>query len=217
MKRSSFFMIPLFLIALSADVFGQTAKDALAVIKQLQQRCETGILYKDYSQALTGVESSINLYLHSPESQKAPEFSKSLSKALMHYENAESILLFRSGSDENYFISTQDPALFNRIKGAYPELKIYEEKGFPGISYDEAIQVMWAKAASDIEKASDNFPVDGKKSMTLKEQGKEDPGREYTTADVEQQISALKEENKKLKKENKELRKEIDRRKAKSH
>ncbi|HVN71520.1 MAG TPA: hypothetical protein VMU10_05825, partial [Desulfomonilia bacterium] len=205
-------------MAISANAFGQSAKEALAAIKKLQIKCESGILYKDYSPALNEAKSPVMLYLENPASKNAPAFSQALSNALGHYELANEVFVYMfKGGMGKHFESTQNPALFEKIRQAYPELHIYGQRDGSGFSCAEAIQLMWTKAASEIEKASDNLPTAEKIPVVKKAAGESDRDPEnVSTSKLKRQVNALKYENMRLKKENKELRREIERRKKKA-
>jgi hypothetical protein len=206
-------LLSLFLFAiLMAKASAQTPGDAVDALKQLQQKCESGISYQDYGPALEQVKIPVRQFLAGPGSRSSPGFSVPLEKALMHYENAGKVMLFRKGSSD-YFLSSQDPALFDVLKKTYPELKVLEQKGKSAFSFDEAVQLMWTRAASEIEQASDNIPSGEEKTTGSIRTG---GGEGTDTAKLWKQISDLKMQNRRLKKENKELRRELDRRKSKT-
>lgn len=212
MKKAALLVILLSLISGPDGAHARSAADVLAAFRQLQQKCETGITGEDYSRDLAGIRMSVGQYLKSRESRAVPAFSRALEAAVEHYGNAESLLKARSESGGDFLLSSRDQGLFRKIKGAYPELAISEEKDISRISYEEAVQIMWAKAASEIEKASDNYPTSGSRSeATAVAQEREMPQDLSACPD---DVLSLKEQIKALKKENKELRKEIDRRKA---
>jgi hypothetical protein len=152
-------------------------------------------------------------YIESPAAKNAPEFSEALSSALAHYEHAGSIFeyMFNAGAGQ-HFVSTQNATLFNKIRQAYPELHIYVQKDESGFSYSEAIQIMWTRAASEIERASEKMPSGGAVESTTKNDGeKNDPGQVNAIhTKLKRQVNALKNENKRLRAQNKELRREID-------
>jgi hypothetical protein len=216
MRRNTIFLIVLLTIGFFSDVFGQSAKEAMTALKKLQMRCETGILYNDYLPALTEAKTPVMLYIESPASKMAPEFSEALGSALAHYELAGSIFeyMFHAGAGQ-HFVSTQNPTLFHKIRQAYPELHIYEQKDESGFSYAEAIQIMWTRAASQIEGASEKMPSAAIESTTKNDEEKNDPGQANVINNkLKQQVSALKNENKRLRTENKKLRRELDKRKG---
>ena len=218
MKLKSILSLFLLIMALSTNAFGQSAREALAAIKKLQIKCESGILYKDYSPALSEAKSQVMLYFESPASKRASIFSEALHNALVNYELANDVFvyMFKSGAGK-HFVYTQNPELFEKIRKACPELHIYEQGGSSGFSYAEAIQLMWTRSAAEIEKASDNIPSEEKIPVVTKT--KEENGSDLeneTISRLKRQIHALKNDNMRLKKVNKELRREIERRKKKS-
>lgn len=191
----------------------QSAKDALMSLKKLQSKCEAGILYNEYPPSLAEAKVQVMDYLQSPVSSNEPEFSEALGSALGHYECAGHIFdyMYNAGAGQ-HFVSTQDPSLFAKVKQRYPELSIYVSKDISGFSYSEAIQVMWARAASEVERAFDNFPSKAVKKTARKAVEQADPGdADATDGRLKKQVNALKHEVRRLKKENKELRRELDR------
>jgi hypothetical protein len=213
MRRSTIIVILLLTIGSFSDVFAQSAKEAITALKRLQMKCETGILYNDYIPALNEAKSPVMSYIESPASKNAPEFSEALGSALAHYELAGSVFeyMFHAGAGQ-HFVSTQNPTLFIKIRQAYPELHIYEQKDESGFSYAEAIQIMWTRAASQIERASEKIPSTEIASATKKDEDKNDPGQaNVMDTKLKKQVRALKNENKRLRIENKKLRRELDR------
>jgi hypothetical protein len=212
LRRNTVLLILLFSIAFFSDVFAQSAKEAITALKKLQMRCETGILYNDYMPALAEAKTPVMVYIESPASKNAPEYSEALGSALAHYELAGSIFeyMFHTGAGQ-HFVSTQNPMLFNKIRQTYPELHIYEQKDESGFSYAEAIQIMWTRAASQIERASEKMPSAAMESTTKNVEEKNDPGQvTVINTKLKRQVHALKDENKRLRTENKELRRELD-------
>jgi hypothetical protein len=211
-RRNSIYLIVLLTIGLFSDVFAQSATEAITALKKLQMKCETGLLYNDYLPALTEAKTPVMAYIESPASKNTPEFSEALGSALEHYELAGSIFeyMFHAGAGQ-HFVSSQDPTLFHKIQRAYPELHIYEQKDESGFSYAEAIQIMWTRAASQIEVASENMPTAEIESTTRHGKVKINHGNvNAIDAKLKRQVLALKNENKRLRTENKKLRREID-------
>lgn len=216
MKRISLLTAALLLVALSQSAHAQSAKDALVALKKLQMKCETGILYNEYMPALSETKVMVEDYLMTPASKNVPEFSDALIGALGHYECAGKVFdyMFKAGAGQ-HFVSVQNPDLFAKIRNTYPELHIYVQKDIPGFSYSEAIQVMWTRAASEVERAFDNYPSKTANAKTKNNYAKvetrssEDQPRPLE-GKLKRQINALKYENSRLRKENKELRRELD-------
>ncbi|HEY6072036.1 MAG TPA: hypothetical protein VIV15_01265 [Anaerolineales bacterium] len=57
-------------------------------MKILQAKCQAGIFYRDYGNALGEAKYPLNLFFESIDAKKYPDLSTSLRKAMMHYENA---------------------------------------------------------------------------------------------------------------------------------
>lgn len=206
----AFMLVPLILLSISAKAAGPSAAEALNALKELQLKCETGMTNQEYQPALNHAGNPVHRFLDASGSRNFPEFAAALKKALACYQDAGKVLLLRN--DSGYFLSGQDPDLFETLKRSYPDLKLTDLKGVPAFSCDEAVQLMWVKAASEIEKASDSLPAGSEESLVQAPGGSgEEDG---DAARLKQRISELQQENQRLRKENKELRKEIDRRKA---
>jgi hypothetical protein len=108
--------------------WAQSAGEALDALKLLQQKCESGISYQDYGPALDQVRKPVLRYLASAGSKSSPGFSGSLGKALTHYEYAGKVMRLRTDGN-GYFLSSQDPGLFDFLKKTYPELNVIDQKG----------------------------------------------------------------------------------------
>jgi hypothetical protein len=217
MRRKTLLLVFLYILCFFSEVFGQSAKEAIMALMRLQMKCETGILYNEYLPAVSQAKISVMSYVESPASKSAPEFSESLCSALAHYELAGNMFeyMFHAGAGQ-HFVSTQNPMLFQKIRQTYPEMHFYEQKDETGFSYSEAIQIMWTRAASDIEKASDNIPSSARESTTKIGGEKIDTGQaNVIDTRLKRQVNALKDENKRLRAQNKELRRELDKRKRK--
>jgi len=50
--------------------FAQTAKEAVFGLKKLQARCEAGINYNDYSNAIADAKFPVTLYMESADAKK---------------------------------------------------------------------------------------------------------------------------------------------------
>lgn len=213
MKRCVILSAVLILVVSVQSVYAQSAKEALMSLKKLQSKCEAGILYNEYPPSLAETKAQVMDYLQSPLSSDEPEFAEALGSALGHYECAGQVFdyMYKAGAGQ-HFVSTLDPSLFAKVKQRYPELNIYVNKDISGFSYSEAIQVMWARAASEVERAFDNLPSRAGKTTSGKAVEQADPDdADVTDGRLKQQVNALKHEVRRLKKENKELRREVDR------
>jgi hypothetical protein len=212
LRRNTVLLILLFSIGFFSDVFAQSAKEAIMALKTLQMKCETGILYNDYIPALIEAKTPVMAYIESTASKNEPEFSEALGSALAHYELAGKIFeyMFNAGAGQ-HFVSTQNPTLFHKIRQTYPELHIFEQKDESGFSYAEAIQIMWTRAASQIESASEQMPSATMESRKKSNDEKNDPGQvNVIKTKLKRQVHVLKNENKRLRTENKKLRRELD-------
>jgi hypothetical protein len=78
-------------LGLSGLAFGQTAKDALESLKQIEVKIETGVSYEDYPQVLAKAQKEVNMFLKSNEAKKNPGVTKDIKAALDYYVTANKI------------------------------------------------------------------------------------------------------------------------------
>ena len=106
-------MIGLTFTAITA--FAQSAKEAVFGLKKLQARCQSGISYNDYSNALADAKFPVNLFMESKEAKKNPELTDSINRVMKHYEYA--------GGLWNIKISDRFAALIRCDSGLAVEIK----------------------------------------------------------------------------------------------
>jgi hypothetical protein len=221
MKRNIIVSVVLFIIVLSADVFGQPAKESVMALKNFQIRCETGILYKDYSPALAKAKIPVSLYLESAEAKNTPTLSEALKMAITHYDNAQKVWDAKYSPDKkvyNYICSTFNPTLYDRMTRVYPDIKVTDNSllitSIPCFNIDEAVQLIWSKAAGEIGKASDLLAH----PETEPAEKKAGPGQSKDTMpDLQKRIDDLIKENERQKDENDKLKKQLEELKTKSN
>jgi hypothetical protein len=223
MRRNIILSVVLLIIGISTDVFGQPAKEAVMALKNIQSRCEMGISYKDYSPALAEVKIPVSLYLESTESKNTPNLSEALKMAIIHYDNAQKVWDDKYSGDKvrNYICSTFSPTLYDRMKKNYPDIKVTENSfiisSIPCFNIDEALLVIWSKAASEVKKASDLLTHPEMESVTGPVEKKASTGQSKdVTSGLQQRIDDLNKENERLKNENNKLKKQLEELKVQS-
>jgi len=226
MKRNIIVSVVLFIIVLSADVFGQPAKEAVMALKDIQIRCETGILYKDYAPALAKAKIPVSIYLDSDAAKNTPNLSEALKMAITHYDNAQKVWDAKYSPDKdkvyNSLCSTFSPVLFDRMTRVYPDIKVTENSliitSVPCFNIDEAVQLIWSKAALEIGKASDLLAHPEKDIVPESSEKQAGQGKSKDMMpDLQKRIDDLNKENERQKEENERLKKELEELKTKSN
>lgn len=176
-------------IMLSVPVYAQTAKDALMGLKKLQARCQAGISYRDYGNALADAKFPVNLFMESAEAKKSQDFTDSINNVINHYVSA--------GVVWNYKISNTTLMNVNEpqglaVKKIYPQAPIVRGGWKDYYSVDELLPYMWEKASVELENTSKLY-------IKLEEH----------TSDAVNELNNLKKENEDLRTKITELQKEI--------
>jgi hypothetical protein len=185
-------------IMLSVPVYAQTAKEALMGLKKLQARCQTGISYRDYGNALADAKFPVNLFMESAEAKKSQELTESINKVINHYVSA--------GVVWNYKISNTTLMDVNEpqglaVKKIYPQAPIFRGGWKDYYSVDELLPYMWEKASAELETTSKLYTrVEEHTSDVVTELNnlkKENEDLKMKIADLQKENAALKEKQKK--------------------
>ena len=170
-------------IMFSVPVFAQTAKDAVMGLKKLQARCQAGISYRDYGNALADAKFPVNLFMESAESKNTPELTESINKVINHYVSA--------GVVWNYKISNTTLMRINEpqgiaVKKVYPQAPYLRVPSLWGkddeyYSVDELLPYMWEKASKELDNTTKLYTERGK-AVTPDE----------TSVDLKKENAALK-------------------------
>jgi len=230
-KSKIIMLVGLCIFSLSANVFGQSAKEAVDTLKKFQSRCESGITYNDFIRDFTQAEGPAKQYLQSAEANTLPEFSQSLTTLVNTYEFAMSVWMveYPGVGVELFTISADHPEIYNEIIKAYPDIKVHSiehgNENVPCVFIDEVIPKIWLKTALEIQKLSDLLMeaeapheevkttenVEVVQTEGTREEEKEPQNKPEDSVDyLKQQNSALKNELEKLKQENIELKKQLE-------
>jgi hypothetical protein len=220
MKRNVILSVVLLFFAFSPNVFGQTAREAVMALKKLQTRCSIGLSYSDYSSALAEAKSPVKLYLESPEAKNAPALLQALITALSHYDSVIRVwgYEFTKTSITNEIYSKSDSSLYNAIKIDYPDVTVHSS--FLKCDYiviDEAISIIWSKAAGEVGLASDLLAKADKEPEAGRTEVKSDVEQlNATVSNLQQLVDTLAKDNEDLRKENENLKKDLKSLKTKS-
>lgn len=178
-------------------VFAQSGKEALFGLKKLQARCESGISYRDYSNAVADAKFPVNLFMESAEAKKFPELADSMKEVLKHYEYAgylwnrkmsvrpESAADLEGNMLRGGFIVVNS-SLGKELHNLYPETKVISDT-YP---LDLALPNIWGKATQELGRATELYAK--------------------TERDEPSEIDKLKKENKSLKAENTSLKRQLE-------
>ena len=106
----------------------QTRLDALHVLQTLQSACEGGITYEGYVAALDEAQSQLNAFFDSKESERNPEFSEKIERALIAYQSA--FVIWKSKLEYRQdFVSSDHPTI-RMMLNTYPEAEsLFRQNG----------------------------------------------------------------------------------------
>lgn len=162
------FIIPLLILPFQA--YAQTAKDAYKALKRLEARTETGISVRDYAPALGDAKVELNLFIESPESKKNQALSKSLQKAMEHYQSASTVMGYKVvGGRVQEFIpissefaqimlkkypAANAPALDQNNKIPENPGALVSVSGQKNIYLNQLILIIWQEASKELKRSA---------------------------------------------------------------
>jgi hypothetical protein len=126
------------------------AKDALKSVRRLQAKVQTGISYRDYSPALADAKLEVTMFVESSSGKKLPEVAKLLSRAIGHYDIANS--LWKIKFTERYAWLT-DKDVTKTLMAMYPEIAASKEERV-NLHIEESVMMIWKAASKDIDEAT---------------------------------------------------------------
>jgi len=197
-------------IIISMPAYAQSAKEAVMGLKKLQARCQSGISYRDYSNAVADAKYPVNLFMESADSEKMPDLKASIHKVMEHYETANLFwnrrMNVRQGEVmlESGLIWTESP-MGKYISNNYPEAVaiapttgvnwlLGNPKYYP---LDSVLPIMWNKASMELENATALYS----KTEENKSNDIDKLRKENETLKAEKEFETLKAENENLKKQ----------------
>jgi len=147
-------------IMFSFPVHAQVAKDAVMGLKKLQARCQAGISYRDYSNAVAEALFPVNLYIASEDAAKYPELTLSMNNAMQHYEYAAYVWNKKMQAPRDDMLSKgfiwDKGELGREVNRLYPAATA--TGGF--VKYypiDLLLPVIWKEASKELEIASGQY------------------------------------------------------------
>ncbi len=186
-------------------VFAQSGKEALFGLKKLQARCQAGISYRDYSNAVADAKFPANLFMESADAKKSPELTDSMKVVMRHYEyagklwtskiSAKSILSDKDQWMLSEGLITSSSSLGREVKELYPQAKGSGEDYL----VDYLLPIIWNEASKELENATKLYAKmeeDASNNNNIDKLKKENEKLKAAT-----EIEKLKAENEKLKKQ----------------
>lgn len=137
-------------IMISIPTYAQSAKEAVMGLKKLQARCQSGILYRDYSNAVGDAKFPVNLFAESSDAKRYPELMESINKVLQHHEFA--VVIWSEATSNQGFIGVEYP-LGRNIERLYPKAeKWYTNKDYHAGSL---LPYIWGKASEELKNTTE--------------------------------------------------------------
>ncbi|MFZ2448297.1 MAG: hypothetical protein WAW37_18210 [Syntrophobacteraceae bacterium] len=134
----------------SQAVFAQSRQDALRALQTLQSRCESGINYDGYVSAIREAQSHLREFLHSKESERNPEFSERVERALIAYQTAFVIWNFKYANRQE-FVSIDHPTI-QAMLNVYPDSEaLFDRNG--EVQVPKLVTFFWDKGDERIAEA----------------------------------------------------------------
>ena len=134
----------------AVTAFAQSAKEAVLALKELQERRESGISYRDYRNAIADAKSPVSLFAESADAKRYPELMDLMNKVMAHYEYAGNLWHYKMTSRDAQFIEVSSD-LGRDITRSYPEAArdILGERHY--YSVDLVLPVIWAQASKELD------------------------------------------------------------------
>lgn len=166
-KKKVFALLIASIYSLLAFSMSSAATDetALTSLKKFRSKCEVGIAYRDYSNALSDVNYEVKEYLDTNEVKRNPELAKYITEALSHYVYAGK--LWNTAVSDTYIRQTYrgippESQLWKTFLTAYPEANslmhsIYSDEikmTYTFATLEEMLSFIWQEAAKNIDGAS---------------------------------------------------------------
>lgn len=183
MKKVFIVIMVIGLTFTTMPVFAQSAKEAVLGLKKLHARCQAGISYRDYSNAVADAKFPVNLFMESEDAKKFPDLADSVKAVMKHYEYAGYIwdnqmsVISRLDAFSSRGLIATDSALGKEFNNLYPGTP--ETKGYYYVPL--ALSNIWGKAAQELENTTKLYAK--------------------TESDESNDIDKLKKENENLKKQ----------------
>ena len=177
MKRSFFvaFIVPFLLTAFYNSACGQSAEEAISLLKELKAKTGAGASYGDYMQVLSDAQREVNLFSETGEARAKPRLTNSIEKALLHFRFAGILFEDRiSGKECLLAIPKEEEPRLELIRrlhqamleetecivATYPETEAAITREWDGgcspgyMRIGKAIRVIWQEASKELHRAT---------------------------------------------------------------
>jgi hypothetical protein len=201
MKKLFIIVMVIGLTFTAVNAFAQSAKEAVFGLKKLQARCQSGISYHDYSNALADAKLPVSLFMESADAKKYSELTDSLNKVMKHYEYAGNVwnAKFKAPSDDMLHSGWiwDKKAMGREIKELYPNVTPPSGWLVKYYSVDLVLSTIWETASKELENTTKLYAIiEGDTSNDIDKLKKENEKLK-----IEAESEKLKAENENLKKE----------------
>jgi hypothetical protein len=147
------------LLGLAALASGQTAKDAITSLKEVEARIQAGVPYQDYPQVLADAETDVKMFLESNEAKKNLQVAKNIKTAMDYYIHAKEIWDIKFNCMDDFVMEAIgiNHSCGKAIKKIYPKSRAEVLPGNLGPVYVVAnvLRDIFNDASKEIKKASE--------------------------------------------------------------
>ncbi len=189
------FIITMVIVLTFATVtaFAQSAKEAILGLKKLQARCQSGISYQEYGNAVADAMFPVNLFKESEAAKESPELADSVRKVMFHYVYANEIWQYKFSSRSPTTLIGVDTEIGRDIEGLYPRAS--KIPGFivggPYYKIDQLLPVIWAEASEELDNATKLY------AKAEKDKSDDTDKLKKENAKLKKQLELMKSKNKK--------------------
>jgi hypothetical protein len=204
MKKNLILAVIIIFLFQISSAFAQSSKEAYLALKKLEAKCETGISYKDYGTAVGETKFPVNMLLEGKEAANNKALAESISKAMGHYEIANTYWGMKFSSwkygvskDSEKGIISQYPNADKDSKSGGARLYIDVNKS-NNIYVDFLLPVIWAEASKELENTSKLYAdIENKSSDETEKLKKINEELNKKVRDLQKEIEILKSQIKK--------------------
>ncbi len=144
-------------LVISNWVYGETAKDAYIALKKLEAKCQVGISYNNYFEALGDIQFDINMFLESRQAERNPELTESIIVTLDHYKFASTVLEYFYGNNAIIYHRGTDKDIGMDIIYKYPKSlnALVRTEDSIGLNPFKVLKVIWNEASEELTRATE--------------------------------------------------------------
>jgi len=204
----------------AVPVFAQSGKEALFGLKKLQARCQSGISYRDYSNAVADAKFPVSLFMESADAKKFLDLTNSMKAVMTHYEYAgnlwnQKMSARRDGSKHEFYLNggfiATDSALGKEFKNLYPGATA--TNGYYEVS--SSLSHIWGNAAQELKNTTILYAQVERTDANDLDKSKKESQQLKVSAEIEglkaeNEKLKVAAENERLKAENESLKKQLE-------